>query len=206
MATLLHHKHSQLPTSGLCPCSFSLLGAFFLLAMCLASSLVSFSNVFYTGDPPWTVLCGIADSAVIYPFILITLLHNFHHYLNLKYLFACYLSLLLFHWPHEKMDSWSAPQAWRSPSTWGGVTRVCSVGIWGWVGWSMARGDCRRTARSPSKAHQVPLSIEFPGKNTGMGICSFLQGILPPQGLNLGVLPHRQTVYYLSHHGTPIRM
>ena len=116
MATLLHHKHSQLPTSGLCPCSFSLLGAFFLLAMCLASSLVSFSNVFYTGDPPWTVLCGIADSAVIYPFILITLLHNFHHYLNLKYLFACYLSLLLFHWPHEKMDSWSAPQARRPPS------------------------------------------------------------------------------------------
>ena len=33
-------------------------------------------------------------------------------------------------------------------------------------------------------AHQAPLSMEFPGKNTGVGCHALLQGIFPTQGLN----------------------
>ena len=41
-----------------------------------------------------------------------------------------------------------------------------------------------------------------PGKNTGIGCHSLLQGIVPTQGLNLG-LPHcRQILYHLSHQGS----
>ena len=43
-----------------------------------------------------------------------------------------------------------------------------------------------------------------PGKNTGVGCHSLLQGIFLTQGLNLG-LPHcRQIVYCLSHWGSPL--
>ena len=42
-------------------------------------------------------------------------------------------------------------------------------------------------------------SWNSPGKNTGMGSHSLLQGIFPTQGSNLG-LPHcRQGLYHLSH-------
>ena len=45
-----------------------------------------------------------------------------------------------------------------------------------------------------------------PGKNTGMGSLSFLQGIFPTQGLNLG-LPHcRQILYHLSQQKSQIRL
>ena len=44
---------------------------------------------------------------------------------------------------------------------------------------------------------------DSPGKNTGMGCHSLLQGIFPTQGLNPG-LPHcRQIPYHLSHQGSP---
>ena len=43
----------------------------------------------------------------------------------------------------------------------------------------------------------------FPGKSTGVGCHFLLQGIFPTQGSNLG-LPHcRQTLYHLSHKGSP---
>ena len=45
--------------------------------------------------------------------------------------------------------------------------------------------------------------LDFPGKSTGMGCHFLLQGIFPTQGLNPG-LPHcRQTLYRLSHQGSP---
>lgn len=48
-------------------------------------------------------------------------------------------------------------------------------------------------------AHQAPLSMDFPGKNTRVGCEFLLQGIFPIQGSNLG-LPHcRQIPYCLSH-------
>ena len=43
----------------------------------------------------------------------------------------------------------------------------------------------------------------FSGKSTGVGCQFLLQGIFPTQGLNPG-LPHcRQTLYLLSHQGSP---
>ena len=44
---------------------------------------------------------------------------------------------------------------------------------------------------------------DFPGNSTGVDCLFFLQGIFPTQGLNPG-LPHcRQTLYHLSHQGSP---
>ena len=42
-----------------------------------------------------------------------------------------------------------------------------------------------------------------PGQNTGMGSCSFLQGIFPTQGSNPGFLHCRQVLYLLSHKESP---
>ena len=54
-------------------------------------------------------------------------------------------------------------------------------------------------------AHQAPKSMEFSGKNTGVGFHFLLQEIFPTQGLNPG-LPHcRQMLYHLSHQGSSQR-
>ena len=45
-----------------------------------------------------------------------------------------------------------------------------------------------------------------PGQNTGVGSCSFLRGIFPTQGLNLGLLHCRRILYQLSHQGRPHRL
>ena len=42
---------------------------------------------------------------------------------------------------------------------------------------------------------------DFPGKNTAVGCHFLLQGIFQTQGLNLGSLHCRQTLYHLSHQG-----
>ena len=43
-----------------------------------------------------------------------------------------------------------------------------------------------------------------PGKNTGVGSPSLLQGIFPALGLNLGLLYCRQILYHLSHQGSSL--
>ena len=45
---------------------------------------------------------------------------------------------------------------------------------------------------------------DSPGKNIGVGCHACLQGILPTQGLNLGLLHCRWIPYCLSHQGSPI--
>ena len=40
---------------------------------------------------------------------------------------------------------------------------------------------------------------DFPGKNTGVGCHSLLQGIFLTQGWNLGLLHYRWILYLLSH-------
>ena len=45
-----------------------------------------------------------------------------------------------------------------------------------------------------------------PGKNTGVGDHSLLQGIFPTQGLNLHLLPCRQILHCLCHQGSPQRL
>ena len=42
-----------------------------------------------------------------------------------------------------------------------------------------------------------------PGKNTGVGSHSLLQGIFPTQGLNSGLLHCMPVLYQLSHKGSP---
>ena len=46
-------------------------------------------------------------------------------------------------------------------------------------------------------------SMEFSGKNTGMGNHSLLRGIFLTQGSNPGLLHCRQILYHLSHQGSP---
>ena len=41
------------------------------------------------------------------------------------------------------------------------------------------------------------------GKNTGVGSHFLLQGILPAQGFNPGLLHYRQIIYHLRHQGSP---
>ena len=43
---------------------------------------------------------------------------------------------------------------------------------------------------------------DFPGKHTGVGCYSLLQGIFPTQGLNPGLLHYKQILYCLSHQGS----
>ena len=43
----------------------------------------------------------------------------------------------------------------------------------------------------------------FPGKNPGVGCHFFLQGIFLSQGLNPGLLHHKQILYHLSPQGSP---
>ena len=44
---------------------------------------------------------------------------------------------------------------------------------------------------------------DFTGKNTGVGCCFLLQGIFPTQRSNLGIPHCKQTLYCLSHRGSP---
>ena len=45
-------------------------------------------------------------------------------------------------------------------------------------------------------AHQDPLSMDSPGKNTGVGCPALLQGVFPTQGLNLAHLHCKQMLYH----------
>ena len=42
------------------------------------------------------------------------------------------------------------------------------------------------------------------GKNTGVGCHFLLQGVFPTEGSNLGLLHCRQSLYHLSHQGSPL--
>ena len=53
-------------------------------------------------------------------------------------------------------------------------------------------------------AHQAPLNLGIPGKDSGVGCHALLQGIFPTQGLNPGLLQCRQILYRLSHQGSPL--
>ena len=46
-------------------------------------------------------------------------------------------------------------------------------------GGSLVAKSCPALATPWTVAHQAPLSMEFPGKNTGVDCCFLLQGIFP---------------------------
>ena len=59
---------------------------------------------------------------------------------------------------------------------------------------------------SESASHSVKSDSFSPGQNTRVGSHSLLQGIFPTQGSNPG-LPHcRQSLYQLSHQGSPRKL
>ena len=51
-------------------------------------------------------------------------------------------------------------------------------------------------------AHQVPLSMDFPGSNPAVGFHFLLRGIFLTQGSNPGLLHCRRILYQLSHQGS----
>ena len=55
-------------------------------------------------------------------------------------------------------------------------------------------------------ACQVPLPLDSPGKNTGVGCHFLLQGIFLTQESNPGLLHCRQSLYQLSYKGSPRKM
>ena len=69
-----------------------------------------------------------------------------------------------------------------------------------WRKWSVSRSVVSDSLR-PQGLYSPWNS---PGQNTGVGSFSLLQGIFPTQGLNLGLLHCRRTLYQLSHKGSPV--
>ena len=55
----------------------------------------------------------------------------------------------------------------------------------------------------PLPPHGLYSPWNSPGKNTGVGSQSLLQGIFPTQGLNTSLPHYRQILYPLSHQGSP---
>ena len=64
--------------------------------------------------------------------------------------------------------------------------------------------SCPTLATPWTVAPQVPLSIEFSSKNTGVGCHSLLQRIFLTQGLKLGLPLSWQILYCLSHQVCPL--
>ena len=66
--------------------------------------------------------------------------------------------------------------------------------------------DCenRSVVSNFLQPHRLYSPWNSPGKNTGVGRHSLLQGIFPPQGSNIGPLYCRWVLYQLSHQGSPL--
>ena len=86
---------------------------------------------------------------------------------------------------------------WRSNK----IPKLCRVGKWEGdpiVHESVSRSVISDFATPSTVAHQLLGPWDAPGKNTGVGSHSRLQGIFLTQGLNLGLLHCRQILYHLS--------
>ena len=60
----------------------------------------------------------------------------------------------------------------------------------------------RSVVSTSLRPHGLSSPWNSPGQNTGVGSCSLLQGIVPTQGSNPGLLQGRQILYQLSHQGS----
>ena len=65
-------------------------------------------------------------------------------------------------------------------------------------GGGLVAKSCLTLATPWTVALQAPLSMDFPGKNAGVGCHFLLQGIFLTQGSNSGLLHCRQILYHLS--------
>ena len=70
---------------------------------------------------------------------------------------------------------------------------------WKWS-CSVVSDSLRPRGRQPTRLLRP---WDSPSKNTGVGCHFLLQGIFPTQGSNPGLLHCRQTLYRLSHQGSP---
>ena len=69
-------------------------------------------------------------------------------------------------------------------------------------GGGLVSKSCPTLATLWTAARQAPLSVDSPGKNTGVGCHFLLQGIFPTQESNPGFLHCRQILYQLSFKGS----
>ena len=67
---------------------------------------------------------------------------------------------------------------------------------------SDSRFACLTLCNAWTIACQALCAWDSPGKNTGVGYHSLLQGIFPTQGSNPDLLHCRQILYHLSHQGS----
>ena len=77
---------------------------------------------------------------------------------------------------------------------------ICFPGFYVWMK-SLSR--VRLFATPWAVAYHAPPSMGFPRQETGVGCHFLLQGVFVPQGLNPALLHCRQTLYPLSHQGSP---
>ena len=70
---------------------------------------------------------------------------------------------------------------------------------------SFNQSECgsRSVVSDSLRPHGLYSSWNSPGQNTGVGSLSLLQGLLPTQGSNPGLLHCRPILYQLSHKGSP---
>ena len=87
------------------------------------------------------------------------------------------------------------------------INWIFTISKWTYIKWKLAKLSCSVISNS-LRPHGLQSAIvlypwDFPGKNTEVGCHFLLQGIFPTQGSNLS-LPHcGQTLYCLSHQGSP---
>ena len=98
-----------------------------------------------------------------------------------------------------------------------GKESACNAGDPGSIpglGWSLKRrtwqptpvfsgfpggSDSKESTCNAGNLGSILCLWDSPGKNTGVGCHSLLQGIFPTQGSNPGLLHYRQVLYHLSH-------
>ena len=81
----------------------------------------------------------------------------------------------------------------------GALYSPSSLGMWTFTKRCLVAKLCPTLCNSMTVACQAPLSMDFPGKNTGVGFHFLLQGIFLMQGLNLFLLHWQVGSLPLSH-------
>ena len=83
------------------------------------------------------------------------------------------------------------------------ILPFCISFSWVWS-WSLPPVQCHKPPSWTVACTKLFCPWDFLGKNTGVGCHFLLQGIFQTQGLNPGLLHCRQTLYCLSHEGSPM--
>ena len=87
------------------------------------------------------------------------------------------------------------------------VHRILQARILEWVAFPFSKGSSQprdQTQVSTLQADSLPAGPPGKPKNTGVGSQSLLQGNLPTQELNQGLLHGRRILYQWSYQGSPV--